>query len=359
MPPAGQFALDLHARLPVAGNLFYSPFSLRAALAMTQAGAGGETAAEMARTLRLDGGDSWSPAAQGVTLRSANALWADEAWDLEAAFCRFCGERFGGRASAVPLKRDPKTAVGNINAWVGERTGGLIPRVLGEVPRDARLVLTNAVYFKGDWADPFEPGATRELRFHCEGGAKVIVWGMERQGQYRYAQHDGFQLLEMPYKGGEASFLVLLPAAKDGLPVLERRLTSAALTQWAAAARPTRVDVLLPRFKLEEETRTVGALKEMGLREAFTQTADFSGISASEGLFIGDIVHKAFVEVGEEGTEAAAATAVSMMLGCSMPMEEADRPPRFVADHPFLFFIRDKRGEILFIGRLADPEPAR
>lgn len=355
MTRSSEFALDLHSRLPASGNLFYSPFSLRSALAMAQAGAAGETASEMAEVLRLGEADDWAPAAAGVTLRSGNALWADEALRLKAAYARLCEERFGGRLSPVPFAKDPQAAVGTINAWVSERTEGLIPALLDSVSPDTRLVLTNAVYFKGVWEEPFLPDATIDLPFRCEGGKEVEARMMQRSGEYRYAALDGLQLIELPYSGGEVSMLVLLPSAKDGLPALERRLTPEALAGWSAAARTMRVVVLLPRFKLEEQVRTVEPLKDLGLRAAFTAGADFSAMSDGDRLFISDVVHKAFVEVGEEGTEAAAATAVVESLGCDMSEEQRERPPVFEADHPFLFLIRDGKGEVLFVGRLARP----
>lgn len=329
-------------------------------------------------------------------LRTANAVWVEQTFTLEPPWLATIARDYGtDGANAVDFRGDPEAARGTINAWVGKRTNARIPELLapGTVDTRTRLVLTNAVWFLGEWLEPFEPDRTKVEPFRLRDGSSVATPLMHgRQSErVRYAAFNadgspfatparieagewnspanyparGFQLVELPYKGDALSMLVLLPATPDGLPSLEAMLSSERVAQWTAALETRAVDVVLPKFKLESGFELSDALQALGMPRAFVDTADpdgaqFDGISTgsdpAQRLFIGAVVHKAFVEVSEKGTEAAAATAVIMAVGAAMP-RMVDFTPTFRADRPFAFLIRDNAsGAVLFLGRLQRPE---
>jgi serpin B len=251
----------------------------------------------------------------------------------------------------------PDLAVQTINAWVSDKTRSKIKNLIQRnfIDDDTRLILTNAIYFKGQWEKEFEKPLTKDEEWH--GPAPRPVPMMHQQGRYLYYEDSGFQALELPYRGRQLSLLIVLPREKDGLAALER--------QWAAGDAYRQVTdgldyegtvhVSLPRFKIEAEFKLKPVLCGLHAELAFSDEADFSGI-AEEPLKISEVVHKAFVEVNEEGTEAAAATAVGMIL-CAGISGPAPIPKVFKADHPFLFFIRDRKTDtVLFSGRVLDPK---
>ena len=355
------FALRLHRalRADASGvNRVASPFSIAVALAMTRAGAAGDTAAELTRALcpsvpaadvdsayrslieRLD-------AKRTVTLVIGNRLWGPRDEGFRDEFLTLLTRCYRAGLETVDFA-DAEAARARINAWVDQRTRGKIRELIapGVVNAGTRLVLTNAVYFKGAWLDPFEPRRTRPAWFHGERG-KVDVPMMQRRGTYPYARIDGAQLLEMPYRGEQIAALIALPDAPDGLAALEDRLDGAQLAQPLA---PVLVDLSLPRFQVSSAFDLVRALERVDVRAPFGAGADFSGMNGRRDLFVSSVIHQAIVEVTEEGTVAAAATAVSMARSA---------PPKvipFVVDRPFLFAIRDRRtGVLLFLGRVGDP----
>ena len=242
-----------------------------------------------------------------------------------------------------------------INRWTEERTAGKIkelikPNVLTAL---TRLVLTNAVYFKGQWASRFDPGETRPMVFRLPGGTKAEVPMMRQRAKFNYAEDGGTQVLEMPYAGERFSMVIILPRDEDGLGALEKNLTEEWITAVLRRLKPVEIEVFLPRFKVEGAFTLNEKLEALGMVDAFDDVkADFTGMAPRRGLYIAHAVHKAYVEVDEEGTEAAAATGIVMGIK-SMPLV-------FRADHPFLFFIRDRRsGSLLFWGRLVDPRQVR
>jgi serpin B len=365
---SNRFALELYGTLAKApGNRFLSPASLATALAMAYAGSDGATAEQMARVLhfplppdRLPGPfaafQAGLIAAADGRLRIANRLWGRDDGAFLPGFLAVTRESFGAELAAVPFGTDPEAARRAINAWVEAQTEGKIRDLMpaGSIDGLTRLVLTNAVYFKGSWADPFPKAATREADFHLDGGATARVPLMSRQADYRHWAGDGLQALELPYAGGQLAMLVLLPDAVDGLPALERALTPENLARWTDGLRRRKVEVFLPRFAMSSQFALVDTLRAMGLTLPFDrQEADFSRITSGEDLYISAVIHKAFVDVNEEGTEAAAATGVAFGVR-SMPVPQP--PARFRADHPFLFAIRDTAtGTLLFLGRVANP----
>lgn len=363
-----QFALDLYTKLKNApGNLFVSPYSVSTALAMTYAGARGQTEKNMAATLHFDlSPEQLHPAFAslmhgiqkdvsegGNQLNIANALWAQMGEKYLESFLELTRRYYGAGFREVDFRRAAETARLTINKWVEEQTKGKITDLIkGGMLDEASLVLTNAIYFKGVWAAQFKKDQTRDDPFTVTLDKVVTVPIMHQTSEFGYLQGEGFQALELPYAGERLSMIVLLPAREDGLPALEKQLSCKNLDHWIAGLRKQEVILSLPRFKMTCEFRLDETLKAMGMANAFSPGADFSGMDGKRELFIGAVVHKAFVDVNEEGTEAAAATAVIMLRSA----QGAHHAPVFRADHPFLFLIRDVRtGSILFMGRIVNP----
>jgi serpin B len=361
------FALDLYARLrQTEGPLFCSPYSISTALAMTGAGARGETAAQMDKVLHFSLDPGRLHPAFGELIREINgrglprdyrlnvaqALWGDTFLPVRPEFRTLIRADYGARLRPAPFHDRPEEARRQINRWVGEQTNDRIKELLhkGDIDRTTGMVLVNAIYFKAAWDKPFTKAATADEDFEA-AGKKVKAATMHQTASFNYAEGEGFQALELPYEGGELSMVVLLPREKDGLGKLEQSLTAAKLDACIGKLAGRQVAVALPRFKVEARFDLSEGLPAMGMRLAFSPEADFSGISTAEKLFISKVLHQAFVDVNEEGTEAAAATAVVMARG-----GPPERPVSFRADHPFLFLLRDNRtGSVLFLGRVTDP----
>jgi serpin B len=366
-----QFALRLYRELAQSGsdNLFLSPFSISAALAMTHAGAAGETEQEMRQLLfpSLNPADvpkfyealvkELEPAntGEGVAWRVANALWPQEGAPFRKDYLRLVEKRF--RAGVYPLDfSQSEAARSRINRWVEEKTEDRIKDLIapGVLDPMTRLVLVNAVYFKGDWRTAFNRDETRPLPFYPADGTTNLVATMTGKVMARHAERDDVHLLELPYRGDRVSMLIAVPR-EDDLATLEQSLTPSVLDRWEAALEPPgEIRVFLPTFTMTESFSLNELLSTLGMTLPFDETmADFSGMNGrTNDLYIGAAIHKAFVEVNEEGTEAAAATAVVMVTRAMMPRPD----PVFRADRPFLFLIRDRvTGTVLFMGRVSDP----
>lgn len=371
------FALDLYLRLqPRPGNLFFSPHSISKALAMTYTGSLGQTQEEMAGTLHLSlPPETLHPAfgdlqahlnavqAKGhITLSVANSLWGQRGEEFLDAFLELTKRHYGAGINMVDYVKDTEGARRTINAWVEKETHSKIRDLLApsSLSRDTRLVLCNAIYFKGNWATPFDEARTHEADFHLTPG-KVERGPMMVQtaGRFRMKVVDGLIAIDLPYEGDELSMIILLPEALDGLTELEKRLTAQSLKRWLGNLAETPEDdvhVFLPKFKTEGEFSLAQTLTAMGMPSAFKPgAADFSAMNGQRDLFIDEVIHKALVEVNEEGTEAAGAMAGMPMPTC-FPGERPKPVVTFRADHPFLFLIRDNQtGSILFFGRIVDP----
>ena len=369
------FALPLYGQLRQGiGNLFFSPYSVRSALAMAWAGARGETAAQMARALRFAQADKAVHSALAAITRSlnasgggayemavANSLWAQCGTPLVAEYLDTIARHYGGAATLVDFRGRAEDARAAINQWVEEKTRRKILDLIppGGVQADTRLVLANAVWFKGLWERQFSRGETRGEPFYLEGGGTTRAPLMHQRGMAWYADGPGWQAVDLPYRGFDLSMLVLLPDRQTGLRDLEARLSTSVPHVRSWMGRVREVEIFLPRFRMTWGTADLSQpLRALGMPLAFAPSqADFSGIngrepSDSDALFLSEVYHKAFVEVNEEGTEAAAATSAHVAL-LGLPPPPA---PPFRADHPFLFAIRHQRsGTILFLGRVADP----
>jgi serpin B len=357
-----QLTFDLYRKLSAEqeGNLFLSPYSISSALAMVYGGARGETAAQMKNTLLFAGPGVLHPAFSNlrkklnaieekgqVQLSVANSLWPQVDYPFLPDYLALTKEFYGSEIKSVDYKTDTEGARQQINTWVEEKTNDrikdLIPK--GMLDSSVRLVLANAIYFKGNWASQFKAERTRLRRFKLADGTTTEVSTMSQTAKFRLAHAEGFQALELPYEGDDLSMIILLPKAGSSLPNLGTNLLASLEFQ------EMEVMVQLPKFKVESTFQLGDTLAAMGMPLLFSTQADLSGMDGSRNLYIGAVVHKAFVEVNEAGTEAAAATAIGVRA--------TSMPPMFVADHPFLFLIRENSsGTILFIGRIDDPSTA-
>ena len=361
------FAIDLYRQLrPQEENLFFSPISLSTALAMTYAGAKGDTAREMANVLHFALPEAQIhtafaallerlnvPKEKAYELRVANRLWGQRGYGFLPSFLATTRNAYGAEPVQVNFVDAADQARQDINTWVAEQTNNKIKDLVPQGVLNAltRLVLTNAIYFKGKWVHPFDKQETQEAPFTTSAGKRVKVSLMVQQEEFQYGETQKLQLLEMPYIGDDLSMLILLPKQVDGLPALEKELTLENLAQWSSDMRSQEVLTYLPRFKLTERFELRSPLSALGMPSAFKpDQANFSGMNNARNLFLSAVLHQAFVEVNEEGTEAAAATGVVIRA------TSAQIIPTFRADHPFIFLIREKQsGSILFIGRVANP----
>lgn len=369
-----RFAFDLYGTLrEEEGNLFFAPHSLSVALAMAYAGAAGETERQMARALRFDlAQDRLHPAfaaldtalaargegargqdGAGFRLRVANALWGQRGYDLLPAFLDTLSEHYGSSLHEVDFVGAPEEARLEINSWTSERTEGRIEDLLpeGAVNPLTRLVLTNAVYFNAAWQHPFDEASTEDAPFTLLDGSEVMAPTMRGTEHYPYAEGDGFQVLELPYDGGELSMVVFLPEAGT-FEAFEAALEVGTVEEALGNLTLRELRLFMPRFSYRSSFSLAGTLHELGMRDAFTPgAADFSGMTGTRELFIDEVVHEAFVLVDEEGTEAAAATGLVMRVTAVAP-----EPLEVRLDRPFVYLIRDvETGALLFMGRLLNP----
>jgi serine protease inhibitor len=363
-----EFALDLYARLRTAdGNLFLAPHSLSTALAMTYAGARGETERQMADVLHfsleqerlhpafaaLESSIKAAGNDPGCSLHVANALWGQQGYGFLEEFLALNRKHYGAGFHEVDFLRAAEQARKKINSWVADQTELMIMELLrkGDVdPADA-LVLVNAIHFKGGWACRFDAQRTQDAPFRISATEEVGVPMMSQFREFPFAAGDELDVLELPYEGDRLSMVFLLPKKIDGLAAVEKSLKKENLDRWLGRLHPQPVRVSLPRFALDSKFDLKKTLEALGMIDAFDGgKADFSGMTGRRrDLFIGMVIHEARVEVDEEGTEAAAATAVKMKRG--------GPPASFTADHPFLFLVRDRQtGSILFLGRVMHPK---
>lgn len=359
-------------------NTFFSPASIAAAIAMTAAGARGETERQMYSVLGFNAvadrqrmhetfaelmkqANGAGETDRGYQLSIANRLWGQSGFQFLPAFLDLTKKQYRAQLEQVDFAHNTDGARLAINQWVEKQTADKIKDLIkpGDVTAQTRLVLTNAIYFKGSWATPFKKEFTRDEPFHLGPADKTVtVAMMHRSGAYAYAEDDAAQILEMPYAKDEVSLVIVLPRKADGLAKVEKGMDA----KWLSDAtkrlqKRDGVQVALPRFKMTAEFKLSKVLARLGMPLAFdAQKADFSGMSSEQRLVIDEVIHKAFVDVNEEGTEAAAATAVTMRALAMRPTT----PVVFRADHPFTFFIRDTRsGAILFMGKVMDPAESR
>jgi serpin B len=375
---ANDFGLALYGLVAAAdasANLVMSPASIALALSMARAGARGDTAAEMDRVLRDLGSDehaAWIAGLdaaltartgrfrdamgdeQEVTLRIANAPFAQHDLTLEPAYLDALAQRFGAGVRLVDYRGDPDGARATVNRWIAEQTEQRIPEMLaqGTVDDLTRLLLVNAIYLKAAWETPFLEAATMDLPFHRLDGSTVEVPMMRTGLQLPYAKGDGWQAVELPYVGGQLAMTLIVP---DDLAAFEAALDRAWLDAMTGRLAGAQVELAMPRFSTESRLELGDVLAALGMPTAFTDRADFSGMTTEERLAIAAVIHQANIDVDEAGTEAAAATVVAM-AGSAAPTEIVT----LTIDRPFLFALRDTvTGAVVFLGRIADPSAGR
>ncbi|MEO0025944.1 MAG: serpin family protein [candidate division WOR-3 bacterium] len=355
------------AAVQPAENLLISPYSIATALTMTANGAAGETKNVMLKTLSLSGIrteelntgeknllDSLITARRNVTLEIANSIWARQGIAFKSAFRQ--GLQHFYSAELFTLDFNSPDAASRINSWVSRRTHDKIRSIISRINPEHALFLINAVYFKGKWQQPFDPQLTAEDIFYLPDNRTVRVQMMHRSGKFSYFAGAGFEAVEMPYGQGKISMFLLLPEEKTGLPALLKQLTPENWSAWRARFASRQGEIALPRFRIEYEQSLKPALSQLGMGLAFDlNRADFSAMCSQPRLAIGDVKHKSFIEVNEEGTEAAAVTSVEMVM-TAIPVNTFN----LVFNRPFLFLIQDNTtGTILFIGTVVHPAPEK
>jgi serpin B len=368
------FASDLYSKYQSKeGNMFFSPYSISSALAMTYEGAKGQTAEEMRAVLHLPNNvekirsdfssinDELNKADKTYSLSIANALWAQKDYPFVDDYFNIVDTYYGGKVTNLDFKTDTENSRITVNSWVEDKTNDkikdLVPK--GILTPDIRLILTNAIYFKANWSSQFDAENTRDGQFKLSSGINAPAKMMHQTNYFNYGETNDLQILEMDYLGNDLSMLIILPK-ENNLNRVENILSKEKLSEWKGDMQTNKVVVTLPKFKFETKYFMAEDLKEMGMPTAFKYPdADFTGISPPTAespngeLYIGEVIHQTFIEVAEYGTEAAAATAVIMKAGSAAPTQE---PKIFTADHPFIFIIQQKdSGNILFMGRLSDP----
>ncbi len=360
-----EFACEIYTRFAATdGNVFLSPFSLSTALCMLHAGARGATREEIAWTLHLPAGGAGIDTLYRVLLESldrgvsfggyrldvADGVWVQKDFAILPEFARTLTDDYHATSASADFRGAPETSRRAINAWVADHTSRKITELFpaGSISELTRLALVNAVYFTGRWSHAFDSRDTREEPFHVNDARTVTVPMMSLSDTLPFAGMNGFDIVELPYGAGDIVMDVIVPSSTNGLAQVEAALTADALAAWRARLHVQRIDLKLPRFTVRQHASLRGMLSAMGMPTVFTEAADLTGISEPGGLAAQAVEHEAFVSVNEEGTEAAAATGVSVGV--------VSVPPSIVADRPFLFVIRDRvTGSVLFMGRVVEP----
>jgi serine protease inhibitor len=369
-----KFNIDLYKKLAVKDteNIFVSPYSISSALAMTYEGANGTTAEEMKAAFYFPESNILRPNFAALyniinkkdkkyELRTGNALWAQKDYKFLPEYFSTVEKYYGGKAVNLDFINETELSRNTINTFISEQTNNRIKDIipLGGVNSATRLVISNAIYFKGKWDIDFDKEKTQDRDFKTPTGlTQVSTMAMypKSEEQFNYYENENLQALELPYKDKELSMIVLLPKSEDGLSSLENEMDFEKLNEWTSNLKSTEVDeIYLPKFEFDYGKELSEDFKELGMVSAFSaEGADFSKMTGDRDLYISKVIHKAFVKVDEEGTEAAAATVVTMNVASALE----NPTPRIIfrADHPFIFMIRENStGAILFMGRITNP----
>jgi serine protease inhibitor len=344
-------------------NIIISPLSISYALSMTLNGADGSTREAMLETLRVNGitPDEINTAFEKLTeallkvdkrviMTIANSVWTEKEFDVKQAFINILTEYYNAESKDFDIT-DPAVPA-KVNTWIEDKTNGLIRDMISSLPDNTVMLLINAIYFKGKWTSEFDADQTQDQPFYLLSGASAEVPTMMQKSDFRIFDGDGFVMGEFPYGQGNFVMDIILPDDKNGLDELLPSITDVAFGGWVDQMRERKVNLFLPRFKYDFKKGLVDILTDMGMGIAFTDGADFTNITEYPPLQITDVLHQAFIETNEEGTEAAAATVVVIGITSVGP----DTPFPFVADHPFIYVIREvTTGSVIFVGRVADP----
>jgi serpin B len=364
-----QFAFDLYKTIKSnSDNAFYSPFSISVALGMTVEGAKNTTRKEMLKTMHLPEDDlirqtgfrslltAINAPDKQYKLSTANSIWVQSGMTLKPEFETSLKNNFKGGLNSLNFKVEGDNCRVPINDWVANNTNQKIIDLIPEksINKFTRMVLTNAIYFKGQWKKEFSKELTSDQYFHLIDQKSVVVPMMQSlKSDHKYLKTENAAILEIPYKNDELSMILILPDPGK-FSAVEAAMSEAQFEIWQKQMTNQTVDVTIPKFKFRQKLMLSQKLKEMGMEQAFTDVADFSGMTKDESLKISEVIHEAFIEVNEEGTEAAAATAVIMVRTESKEFE--DQTLQFRADRPFIFILKHKsKGSILFMGRVMNP----
>ena len=368
---SSEFAFDLYKKMSAdEGNLFFSPFSISSALTMTAAGAKGKTFDQMEKVLHLakDPHDFYlglmpKLKSQDYELLIANRLWGKIAGEYSGDFLKRLKDNYSSDLVSLDFVQHPDSARIEINKWVEEKTQSKIKDLLnpGTITSQTDFVITNAIYFKGLWAEPFEPHMTKKMEFTDEAGIKNSIPFLNKTENYYLAKNKQAKMVSVPYKGFDLSMVIILPTGTTTLAQIEQSLSAKSFNSLYATGEIKKVRLAFPKFKTEYGIELNQTLKSLGMVDAFdAKAANFEGIrkpkSEFDKLFISKIIHKAFIETDEKGTEAAASTAVIAMVGSALPREE--KPEEFIVDRSFIYLIRHQSsGAILFMGRYSKLPP--
>lgn len=362
------FAFDFYQQVTAENeeNLFFSPNSISTALAMTYAGADHETAAEMARVMHFDKNTPAFHAEYGTYLQEleqeakgnielsiANQLWGEKSYTFHQDYLNLLKSAYEAPLEEVDFKYEPEKQRVDINQWVEQKTKNKIKDILppGSIDNFTRLVLANAIYFKGDWHLQFDKKATKDKKFNNYDGSKSKVPFMNNTTTVNYFESDILKMIQLPYKGEKHSMVMVLPQDGKSINDVEKQINEDYLAQ-VMSSYGCEVIISIPKFKLDHAINLSPILKKMGMEQAFTQKADFGKMTPTKDLYISEALHKAFIEVDEEGTEAAAATVIVMAVTTSAVAQPIP-PKTFIADQPFTFYILDNATQsILFMGRI-------
>ena len=361
------FAFDLYSALVEEdGNIFFSPYSISAALAMTYAGAEGLTEEEMANVLKFSLPEnrlhpsfnlldqrlaSFAEEDSTFTLHTVNTLWGQTGYAFLPEFLEVLAANYGAGISLLDFSSDPSLCRDTINEWIAQQTSGKIEDLIppGIISTTTKLVLTNAIYFNAQWLFQFDEMGTSDQPFHLIDGGRLAVPMMSQTEHFQTTSGNGYSAVELPYTSRNMSMLVILPVA-DGFFEIEERLGNDFITEITDNLRDENLYLSMPKFETVSAFQLENVLAEMGMPSAFGMSADFSGMDGTLSLYIASVIHKAFVSVDENGTEAAAATAVVMNK------LNGDSSVEFIVNRPFIYLIRDREtGTVLFIGRVMNP----
>ena len=367
------FAFNLYQQLTQgnSGNIFYSPYSISTALAMTYAGANGDTATQMAKALDFTlpqaqlhpafddlalqlasrGQGASGTNGKSFALNIANALWCEKTYNFLPDFLNTLGQNYGAGVNLLDFVNSPEPSRVTINNWVSNETNNKINNLIpaGAIAPQTRLVLTNAIYFDAAWQNPFSADKTQNGTFNLLDGSTVSVPMMNNEASYGYTQGTGYQAVELPYSGGQVAMDIIMPDAGN-FTTFESGMTAGSVSAIISNLQTKSINLTMPKFNFDSSFSLNSALSALGTPIAFSNQADFSGMTGNKDLTIADVVHKAYVAVDEQGTEAAAATGVVMSAMAVMNQNNV------TIDQPFIFMIRDiQTGAILFVGRVLNP----
>lgn len=357
------FAFNMFRELDSDKNIVFSPFSIYTALSITSLGAGGATKDEFDKVLNnnlpieqfhqsyKDVIDSASVGSNKFNI--ANALWLDNGFQAEEDFLNTSNDLFNTHIENLDFQNNPKDSADTINSWIEQNTNGLIKNLLSSssINSNTRMILTNAIYFKGNWERSFDPKEDSDLNFYVTADNPVKTTFMQQEGVFFYYENQSEKLLQLNYKGNSLSLIIVLP--EGNIDNFIKNLSDEEFRSTLRNMKPEELNIKVPKFKFSFASDLAKQLSDLGMKSAFTTDADFSGISKSQNLYISDVIHKAYIDVNETGTEAAAATSIGFTTTAFNPMPVKN----FIVDRPFIFAIMDNKTKtILFLGKILNPK---